>query len=39
MLDEARADNKENDLEYMKPSMKSSCAYSDHPVGRAHEVC
>lgn len=27
MLDEARADNKENDAEYLKPSIRSSCMY------------
>ena len=25
MLEEARADNRENDAEYMKPSIKSRC--------------
>ena len=25
MLDDARADNKENDLEYLKPSKRPSC--------------
>lgn len=25
MLDEARADNKENDAEYLKPSIRTSC--------------
>jgi hypothetical protein len=28
MLDEARADNKENDLEYLKPSKKLRCQRS-----------
>lgn len=28
MLEEARADNKENDTEYLKPSIRPSCAYS-----------
>lgn len=27
MLEEARADNRENDAEYMKPSIKSRCKY------------
>ena len=27
MLEEARADNRENDSEHMKPSIKSRCNY------------
>lgn len=42
MLDEARADNRENDAEYMKPSVKSRCnaplslmkSYADLPQSR-----
>lgn len=26
MVDEARADNRENDVEYLKPSSRSTCA-------------
>lgn len=27
MLEEARADNKENDAKYLKPNIRPSCAY------------
>lgn len=37
MLEEARADNKENDAAYLKPSIRPSCAYSLYiPESRAH---